>query len=219
MTAIPAAAPATVAPVTPVVPRNPWDPPKDLASIEIGVLTRAKNNAMFTHDVGTILDSGHNTPIAMWLEQEHCTQISDIVTLSCNDIHEMDYQNAAGDHELLTQGDANKLIIFIDRYQHWADIDGSILDMETINKEDFDVYRILGYDPDNPYSRNAAAQVPHAAPVPAVPSIAAVPGGTPAELFDRGIKKDNQNSRVKRTGTTSVEAWKQLLPLITLWRS
>ena len=100
-TTVAPATPTAAAPTAAAVPRNPWDPPEDLKTLKIGVITRAKNNAMFTHAVGTILDSGRNAPITLLLEQEHCTSIHYIVSLSRNDIRTTQFTNSKGDLELL----------------------------------------------------------------------------------------------------------------------
>jgi hypothetical protein len=112
------------------------------------------------------------------------------------------------------------LRIFVSLLNCWTPQVGGLIDMTTILLVDFNDYRVTHYNPNAPLNPLPLNQVNQAAQAGggAVPAGGGgAPQAIPAELFDRGIKKDKDhyitipNSKTRRVGMPFVEVLKQLL--------
>jgi hypothetical protein len=146
-----------------------------------------QNTAQFTY-VQDILfiapDRAH--PINSCFEKYGYDTIHDLVAMTAKDVENLEYDefDAAGAlANMLDVPRGYKFMIraFISMFNNFSNQHSGILDCTTVLRDDFDTWRLLGFKPNVPlthivYNAHASAQT----------------GPTPAESFERGIKKDKE---------------------------
>jgi hypothetical protein len=190
----------------------------------VGIIPPTNNTcnaqiAQLAHVIDTLLGYQAVDPVPQALIDGGFTSILDVVNLENDNITNLTYTNANNAIVAVPLALCQKLCIAISMYHHWsAHLNGTV-DVTTITVANYDEYRISGYCPGSPLipparnNQNGAngANHPPQNPPPATAGNAH-PQATPAEMFDRGIKKDKDytipNSRKRRIGMHSVAASK-----------
>jgi hypothetical protein len=151
--------------------------------------TPANSALQFTYVCDTLLgltpgNVGDDILIAA-LGHQGWTTTMDLHAIIDANINTMTYE-VAGAVTLVPPGHRAKIRIACSMLAHWNHEKGGAIDVTSITPDDFYNWRLHGY---NPLGEIHPA---HAAPA-ILPGARAPAGGTPAEQFKRGIKKDKDH--------------------------
>jgi hypothetical protein len=170
-------------------------PPNHVGIITIPNNTRQSQTAQLAHVIDTLLGFQLGDPLPQALIEGGFTSILDVVNLQSEQIAGLCWTNANNQSVLVPLAHRQKLHIAVSMYHHW-----SMEVNRSITMAEYDEYRISGYQPGAPLippDRNnnqngLNGNPPPQNPPPATAGIAR-PQATPAEMFDRGIKKDKEH--------------------------
>ena len=151
---------------------------------QAGALTRAASQAAFTHIIGTTIGdaTGHITDA---LNRYGVDDVEGLLAIPHNDIDGLQYQPApvAGVAQPLAPllpARRNLIKAWLALHANYSRDLGQAIDVTTVVQDDFNNWRVSGYDPNSPI-------VPFAAPLPVAPAPPA--GGlTPAQSFSKGVR-------------------------------
>jgi Reverse transcriptase (RNA-dependent DNA polymerase) len=180
------------------------NPPDHVLDRTIAQNTRASQVAMFDHAVDTLLQLAPQDGLRFALLEEGFSEFDELIGLTERVIDSFDYTDPAAAPPVrlnVQRAQRQRLKILISLFQHWSNIRGTEINIESVTLADFQAYRIGGFNPEQPFPTfiNRGAPLPHNTVIAAggggvPPPVGIVRHGpTPAQLFERGIKKDKDH--------------------------
>jgi hypothetical protein len=182
-------------------------PPAHVLPMVIGgANTRLVQQRCFNYANDVIMDLDPDDPLILAFQKNRIVNIYDIITMDAAQVDDLLFDElpvaavavAAGAAPAqrdvpIPPGAAGRLKCFISMHNLWTFQLGHPVDIELITNDDFNQYRVRMYNPGAPL-HFAVPPVPVGMPAmgggfPHGPA----PRATPAELFDRGIKKDKEH--------------------------
>ena len=158
---------------------------------QLAVLTRANSQAALNHVLNvTIGDTNHHLRWA--LEHYGVDDLEGLLTMPFADVDTLQYVDQAGPAphppaQALLPARRNLIKAWLGLHANYSRDLGGPIDVLTVLNDDYNMWRISGYDPTQPV-------VPYAAPIPvAAAAVAAAPRHTPAESFQKGVRKSADN--------------------------
>ena len=153
------------------------------------VLSRQQSKEAFNHILDNVLGRGDDTPLKKALTASGIIEIEDFISLDDATIDSFTYDRTANDTNVpLNAGSHNLAKIFITYFGYRVRINDPIEDWTSLTADEFNTFRLgpklatlrLGAQPTTtpPPSRSTTSTTTHAS------------SRTPAENFQRGIKRD-----------------------------
>ena len=153
------------------------------------VITRNASQQAFQHVIRNVIgDADHH--IEWSLNAYGIDDLEGLLTLPVANIDNLQWQDPTANppvapaNVMLNQ--KNMVKAFLAQHAHYSREDDAPIDVMTVTNDDFNQWRVSGYN-------HTAPIIPFAAPIP-VPPIPPGPRGlTPAQAFDKGHRRDIKN--------------------------
>jgi hypothetical protein len=163
-------------------------PPPHVVQVTAAQRTRIQLTIQLEYALTELLQVPADSPLQNALTREHYTTVMDLKNLHSTNIDALEYNATMPPAE--PNGLRQLLRIFISLLNCWTPQVGGLIDMTSILLADFNEYCITAYDPNAPLNYQEPNQVNQQG---AQAGGGGAPRATPAELFNRGIKKDKDH--------------------------
>jgi hypothetical protein len=184
----------------PVPGARVFGPPAHVTNRTMTQATRAGQMALLEYAMGVLLQAEREDALVLSIDRLGYVEFADLLAMTVEDIDGMTYIDPIDPTNRVPtpvpRGYTQRVKILVSMYLKWSYIRGTDIDLETVTLEDFYRYRTSEYNPANPFGVTHRAAHGMAPVDPAAVAIAPVVRpvrSTPAQLFDRGIKRDKDH--------------------------
>ena len=174
-------------------------PPDHVVNWTNAQVTRGGQVAAFEYATQTLLQIVPNDDMDRALAFNGYNEFADLIGMSLDDIDGLSYWDGDPDNLITSvpRGLTQRLKILVSMYLKWSHVRGGDIEISSVTLADFYTFRTEEYNPADPLgaTHRAAITAPVVgiAPAPVHGHIAHAAGPTPAQQFDRGIKKDKDH--------------------------